>query len=66
VRFSAGFGSSDRPFKCGRVAGGSLVGGALEGASPAVGITLRFSGVGWSLEGASPDGGHTIIDDGAC
>jgi hypothetical protein len=52
--------------KCGRVVKGSFTSGALEGASPAVGITLRFSGVGWSLEGASPDGGHTTIDDGAC
>jgi hypothetical protein len=38
----------------------------LEGASPAGGITLRFSGAGWSLEGTSPDGRHTTIDDGAC
>jgi hypothetical protein len=46
------------------------------GASPAGGITLRFSGAGWSLEGlskvggtlegTSPDGGHTTITDGAC
>lgn len=61
---------------CCRVVDDSLVGGVLEGASPAGGITLRFSGVGWSLEGlskvggtsegTSPDGGHTTINDGAC
>jgi hypothetical protein len=46
VRFFAGFRSSNRPFKYSRVTSGSLIGGALEGASLVIGITLRFSGVG--------------------
>jgi hypothetical protein len=63
VRFSASFRSSsapfiggyslERPFNYSRVVSDSLIGGVLEGASPAGGITLRFSGVGWSLEGLS-------------
>lgn len=56
MRFSAGFGSSNRrfvggcslegPFNCGRVVSDSLIGGVLKGASLAGEITLRFSRVG--------------------
>ena len=56
-------------FNYGRVVDDSLVGEVLEGASPAGGITLRFSGVGWSLDGLSKVAGTsegTSPDDGAC